>query len=285
MPLKKDGSEKSFRTNVFSLIKEGYSEKQAELIALEIQKKFVSPIVTAEEKLAQIDFIELEKTMDSIEAIEDENGQLSKRYNMGSIEKIGPSGKHLIYYTTETKDLQLIEDVKFWNMFMDELDSFPYETHIENEEDRIIIVSNIHEKDEYEFAKKKTGASTPAPPKDRIEGSEKNKPGTAKSPGGDIEIDESTEAGLKNKVSEHNEKMKKLEKPDWSKATLGQLKAVYRRGAGAYSQSHRPGVSRAAWAMARVNAYLHLLKNGRPKSKSYVTDNDLLPKDHPKSTR
>jgi len=285
MPLKRDSSDKSFRMNVSFLIREGYLQEQAELIALQIQKKSASRVVTAEEKLSQIDFIELEKIMDSIEAIEDENDQLSKRYDMGSIKDIGPSGKHLIYYTTETKDLQLLEDVKFWNMFMDELDSFPYETHIENEEDRIIIVSNIHEEDEYEFGKKKTGASTPAPAKDRIKGSEKNKPGTAKGPGGDIDIDESTEAGLKNKVSEHNEKMKKLGKPDWSKATLGQLKAVYRRGAGAYSQSHRPGVSRGAWAMARVNAYLYLLKNGRPKSKNYVTDNDLLPEKHPKSTR
>jgi hypothetical protein len=37
--------------------------------------------------------------------------------------------------------------------------------------------------------------------------------------------------------------------------------------------------------MARVNAYLYLLKNGRPQDRKYITDNDLLPKDHPKSTR
>ena len=79
--------------------------------------------------------------------------------------------------------------------------------------------------------------------------------------------------------------MKRLDKPDWTRATLGQLKAVYRRGSGAYSTSHRPGVSRAAWAMARVNAYLYILKNGRPQDKKYITDNDLLPTEHPKSTR
>jgi hypothetical protein len=79
--------------------------------------------------------------------------------------------------------------------------------------------------------------------------------------------------------------MEKLDKPVWAKTTLGQLKAVYRRGAGAYSTSHRPGVTRAQWAMARVNAYLYLLKNGKPKDKKYVTDNDLLPKEHPRSTR
>ena len=49
---------------------------------------------------------------------------------------------------------------------------------------------------------------------------------------------------LKNKVKEHNAKSKK-------KVTLSQLKKVYRRGAGAFSSSHRPGMSRGGWAMAR----------------------------------
>ena len=35
-----------------------------------------------------------------------------------------------------------------------------------------------------------------------------------------------------------------------------QLKKVYRRGAGAFSQSHRPGQTRGSWAMARVNSVL-----------------------------
>jgi len=39
--------------------------------------------------------------------------------------------------------------------------------------------------------------------------------------------------------------------------TLGDLKKVYSRGQGAYLQSgSRPGVSMAAWAMARVNSFL-----------------------------
>jgi hypothetical protein len=37
--------------------------------------------------------------------------------------------------------------------------------------------------------------------------------------------------------------------------------------------------------MARVNAYLYLLRNGRPQDAKYVTDNDLLPADHPKSSK
>src|SRR6056297_403513 len=127
------------------------------------------------------------------------------------------------------------------------------------------------------------GASTPAPPEDQIEGSDENQEGSASGAGNDIEVSERTERALRNKVKEHNEAME--DRPDWTRTTYGQLVAVYRRGAGAYSTSHRPGVSRAAWAMARVNAYLYLLRNGEPESANYITDNDLLPEDHPRSTR
>jgi hypothetical protein len=37
--------------------------------------------------------------------------------------------------------------------------------------------------------------------------------------------------------------------------------------------------------MARVNAFLKLLKSGRPENSAYVSDNDLLPAAHPKSTK
>jgi HK97 family phage prohead protease len=129
------------------------------------------------------------------------------------------------------------------------------------------------------------GASTPAPEEDQIEGSDVNEPGSASGAGGDIELSEATETALRNKVRDHNDAMEEQDKPAYTRTTYGQLSAVYRRGAGAYSTSHRPGVSRGAWAMARVNAYLYLLRNGRPENSAYVTDNDLLPEDHPRSTR
>lgn len=128
-------------------------------------------------------------------------------------------------------------------------------------------------------------SSTPAPAKDKIKGSKKNKPGSAKNQSGSIKVSATTEKTLRNKVKEHNDKMTKADKPKWSKATLGKLKAVYRRGAGAFSTSHRPGMARAQWANARVNAFLYLLKNGKPKDKKYVTDNDLLPTGHPKKSK
>ncbi len=127
--------------------------------------------------------------------------------------------------------------------------------------------------------------SEPAPAEDQITGSDKNPDGSASGAGGDIKLSERTETALRNKVSEHNEQMEADDKPAYTRTTYGQLAAVYRRGSGAYSSSHRPGVSRAAWSMARVNAYLYLLRNGKPENANYITDYDLLPEAHPKSTR
>jgi starvation-inducible DNA-binding protein len=121
--------------------------------------------------------------------------------------------------------------------------------------------------------------SRPAPKKDRIYGSKKNKPGSAAG-SKKIVFSARTEGSLRKKVEEHN----KNAKPG-RKATLPMLKAVYRRGSGAFSSSHRPGMTRDGWAMARVNAFLKLLKSGSPANPNYKQDNDLLPKAHPKSSR
>lgn len=131
------------------------------------------------------------------------------------------------------------------------------------------------------LASKKTGASTPAPKKDRIKGSKTNAKGSAASGKSKaIKFSARVETSLKNKVSEHNEKANK-----GRRASLGMLKAVYRRGAGAFSGSHRPGMSRDQWAMGRVNAFLKLLKSGKPANAAYKSDNDLLPAGHPRSSK
>jgi HK97 family phage prohead protease len=124
----------------------------------------------------------------------------------------------------------------------------------------------------------------PAPPSDQITGSDQNEPGSAAGGGGDIEVSEATRTALENKVTAHNDAMTAADRPNWTRARVGTLLAVYRRGSGAYSTSHRPGVSRAAWSMGRVNAFLYLLRLGRPQNSAYITDNDLLPADHPRST-
>ena len=120
---------------------------------------------------------------------------------------------------------------------------------------------------------------TPAPKKDQKKGSKKNKPDSAKDGKGKISFSKEVTAQLQAKVKEHNAKGK------GSKATLGMLKAVYRRGAGAYSTSHAPKMSRHGWAIARVNAFLKLLRSGRPSNPNYTTDNDLLPKGHPRKSK
>jgi len=125
----------------------------------------------------------------------------------------------------------------------------------------------------------------PAPPSDQITGSDTNEPGSAAGTGGDIEVSEATRTALENKVTAHNDAMTARNRPSWTRARVGTLLAVYRRGSGAYSTSHRPGISRAAWSMARVNAFLYLLRVGRPQNSAYITDNDLLPADHPRSTK
>jgi HK97 family phage prohead protease len=127
-------------------------------------------------------------------------------------------------------------------------------------------------------------ADAPAPPKDQITGSDKNPVGSAKAPAGSktIELSAAIEAGLENKAKEHNDQVG--DNPA-KRATVGMLRTVFRRGAGAYSTSHRPGVTRDQWSYARVNAFLYLLRNGRPENANYIGDNDLLPKDHPKSSR
>jgi len=125
----------------------------------------------------------------------------------------------------------------------------------------------------------RTISQTPAPKKDQIKGSSKNSKGSA-SGSRKVKFSAAVEKSLKSKVEDHNEKAKK-----GRRATLGLLKAVYRRGAGAYSVSHRPGMTRNQWAMARVNAFLKLLTSGKQTNSAYKTDNDLLPSGHPRSTK
>lgn len=118
---------------------------------------------------------------------------------------------------------------------------------------------------------------TPAPARDQRTGSTRNRPGSASSSRGGIKISAAAEAALENLRDEHNERYS----APGRRVDLGMLRAVYRRGAGAFSTSHRPSVtSRNQWALGRVKAFLRLVGKGERK-KSYTTDDDLLPKEHP----
>lgn len=141
-----------------------------------------------------------------------------------------------------------------------------------------IVSGQISQKAGRRRARSDRLAATPAPAEDRIVGSSRNKPGTASSSSAakGIEISAATVEALKTKLRAHN-----AEAGANGKTSLTALKAVYRRGAGAFSVSHRPGMSRGQWAMGRVNAFLEILRRGKPKNARYVNDNDLLPRNHP----
>ena len=134
--------------------------------------------------------------------------------------------------------------------------------------------------DAYRSSPKGKGAKTPAKPSERIKGSKKNKEGSASKANSKISVG-SVLGSLKEKVSSHN---KKYGKEKGKRVTLGMLKAVYRRGAGAFSSTHRPGMSRSGWGVARVNAFLKLVRSGRPSNPKYKQDNDLLPAGHPRKS-
>lgn len=118
--------------------------------------------------------------------------------------------------------------------------------------------------DEKELAR--TISQTPAPKKDRIKGSEKNPQGTAstRSESGSIEVSEQVEETLRNKIADF-----KKSHPNRNAPSLGTLKKVFRRGAGAFSTSYRPTISggapnsRNAWAIPRVNKFLKMAGSGR----------------------
>jgi 8-oxo-dGTP pyrophosphatase MutT (NUDIX family) len=124
----------------------------------------------------------------------------------------------------------------------------------------------------------RTISQTPAPKKDQIKGSDKNKEGSAKdiSSAKKIKFSDELIERIKNKVDSHNKKY-----PN-KKITIESAKAVVRRGMGAYSSTHRPTISggnensRVAWGLARLNAFLYKIVNGKSKSGKYSQDNDLI---------
>ena len=122
----------------------------------------------------------------------------------------------------------------------------------------------------------KSGTPNPSP---KGKGTAKGDASTSRG----AKVSKQDEATLKKKSDDFNERYK--DKLGYG-VNVGTLKAVFQRGLGAFNTSHSPKIkSASAWAFARVNAYLYLVKNGRPQNKKYTGDNDLLPKGHPKSDK
>ena len=96
-------------------------------------------------------------------------------------------------------------------------------------------------------------------------------------------VSKKIKTSLENKVKDHNEEVKDLNKEWNTKVTYAKLEKVFDRGVGAYNtnpSSVRPTVkSPEQWALARVNSFLYALKNGKFRSGKH--DTDLLPENHP----
>ena len=117
----------------------------------------------------------------------------------------------------------------------------------------------------------RSDSKTPAAPSERVYGSERNEVGSASTANSGIEVGSATEKALRNLIASYAERY-----PDSTKPTMGQLKAVYRRGAGAFSASHRPNMNRNQWALARVNTFLKMLRGDEVKQSYRAADQDLL---------
>lgn len=114
----------------------------------------------------------------------------------------------------------------------------------------------------------KSGAQTPSKPSEKKKGSSKNKPGSAGTSGDAITFSTKVIEMLKNKVKDHNSNHSR-------KVNLTQLKKVYRRGAGAFSSSHRPGMTRGGWSAARVNMFLRMMAGKSVKDSYRKADSDV----------
>ena len=122
----------------------------------------------------------------------------------------------------------------------------------------------------------KSGTKNPNPKgKGSAKGNAKGKTGA--------KVSTKDRATLQKKADDFNKRYK--EKLGYG-VTVGMLASVFQRGLGAFNTSHSPNVKSASqWAFARTNAFLYLVKNGRPQNAKYTTDYDLLPKKHPKSSK
>ena len=97
-------------------------------------------------------------------------------------------------------------------------------------------------------------------------------------------LSKTVEKALQGKVDEHNDKYGDKK---GKRVSVGMLGKVFKRGVGAYRTnpaSVRPSVrSEDQWAYARVNAFLVAVRTGKFRGGKF--DLDLLPKDHPLSSK
>lgn len=116
---------------------------------------------------------------------------------------------------------------------------------------------------------RKSAAQTPAKKSDRFFGSRINPKGSASSKSNSITFSDTLTSKIKSAIKKHNEKFPS------KKVSLPIAKAVVRRGMGAFSVTHRHGMTRTQWGLARLNTFLKKKSGGKVKV-SYVQDDDLM---------
>jgi hypothetical protein len=137
-------------------------------------------------------------------------------------------------------------------------------------------------------------AQTPAAPDERIEGSD-IPDGAASSPrkAAQFEYSNPVEEALRDKVETWNREFEDASDRN-DEVEVPMVRAVFRRGMGAYSETHDPDVDegmdgRRDWGFARVNEFLERAANldenaGFEVEDEYRQDDDLLPRGFGPST-
>lgn len=137
------------------------------------------------------------------------------------------------------------------------------------------VKTSDHKKKEDEYAKqKKDGSVAPSKKAPKSDTPNKNPKGVGKGGSLSPQIIKTIEG----KVRKYNEKY-----PD-RKIGVGAAKKVVLRGMGAFNRAHSPAAKSATqWGLARLNAFMYLVRSGKPQNPKYTQDNDLLPSWHKRS--
>ena len=118
---------------------------------------------------------------------------------------------------------------------------------------------------------RKSAAQTPSKKSDRVFGSRTNPKGSAgsRTSSKSIQFGEALTSKIKSAIKKHNSEFPS------DKVSLPVAKAVVRRGMGAFSVTHRPGMTRTQWGLARLNTFLKK-KSGKKVKVSYIQVDDLM---------
>jgi len=138
-------------------------------------------------------------------------------------------------------------------------------------------------------------SAVPQVDEEQIFGSDVNEPGSAASieSASDISFGPDIEAELMERAEKIQTVDNDPDIPDRfeddvyrsEERAFNALKAVFRRGSGAFSRSSVEGVSRAQWSFGRTADFADIVKFGEPDDPDFVQDNDLLPDGHPLAIR